>query len=283
MVFLTGASGFLGKSISRFLLKENIRVFALSRQNQTEKNIFWQKADLRGDNLPSDLLSECKTIVHCAAAIKGSQEELDRVNYLGTKKLVELAKKSGIEKFIFISSIDVLLSDTAYARSKKKAEEVVMDSGLNWLIIRPSVIFGENDTKNFEVLEKFIRKFPALLLPCGGSFLWEPVYVEDLAGFTVEQALASEEVNKAFNVVGPQVLSFKQIISLLEQHNNIERIKISLPTLVVKLLCKFLKLLPGNVSDVLSSFQDKVVSRSSSETIKMPTSFSQIYSCQRCK
>ena len=158
MIYLTGASGFLGRYILKELNRINCKVCCISRNPM--KNILidnWLQYDIDIHSNNEILFKEDSIIIHAAGVLKGSNEYLNRLNYLSTKKILDLAEKQRINRFIYVSSIDVLLLNSPYAISKKKAEDIVKASNVNWVIIRPSVIFGKDDNKNFYTLNKFVK------------------------------------------------------------------------------------------------------------------------------
>lgn len=281
MVFLTGASGFLGKSLIDKFSKLNIEVCCLSRykRHASNSNIRWQQIDLTALPFPSGLLEGCSVIVHAAAAMKGAQAKLNNLNYHVTRELLAVAKRNMVKKFIFISSTDTIVSDSTYAKSKRNAEEAVKNSGLRWLIIRPPVIFGADDTKNIVFLDNIIKKFPIIPLPYQGLFRWQPVFVDDLAEYIVKCVIDDNIYNRCLNIVGPETLTFCQVVCQLEKHNKVKRLKIPLSLPVTNFLKSLasVTLGPHRTDEIFSSFKDKIVPEGYGEKIKLPTRFNQIY------
>lgn len=281
MIFLTGANGFLGSRILAELVEANVSVRCISRKSiSNSKNVEWIKLDLLESNIPDDLLKGCSHVIHCAGVIKGIKENLNKINYISTKRLLRLSHKESVKKFIFISSIDVLLFDSEFAKSKRLAENAIIKSNVDWVIIRPSQIFGLNDNNNFALLNKLIQKIPIILLPSGGKFKWEPVYVDDLAIYIVNLILNNNISNEKINVVGPEILSFYDIICQLEKFNRVKRLKIPFSSFVITLLQKITAILLGvhKSHEIFLSFNDKIVpEHGKGRKIRLTTNFSQIF------
>ena len=274
MICLTGANGFLGRYVLKLLEEQKHQVCCLSKNPQSSTHfVQWKYFDLASSSQPEDLLNGCTQIFHVAGAIKGKPEYLTEINYLGTQILLEAAERVNVGKFIYISSIDALLFNHPYAKSKGDAEELVKNSDLNSIIIRPSVIFGLDDTKNFHSLNTVIQRMPILPLPYKGEFQWEPVFVGDLANYIVEQGLNNNKKKEISNVVGPETLSFSEILSLMEKYRNVKRIKIPIPGFFMLILKTLLALLIGkhNLEGIFSSFSDKVFH---GEKVRLSTKFS---------
>lgn len=273
MILLTGSSGFLGKAVLDKLLSAGLKVRCTYRNNIPfeHNDISWIKADLSSSQLPEDLMDKCSVVIHCAAAITGSRELLKRTNLQATEQLVALAEKARAKKFVFISSIDAVLFDHAYAQSKKEAEKAVKNSGLDWLIIRPSVIFGEQDAKNLAALNKLIKKLPVIPLPYNGRFKWQPVYVDDLAELIVNLSRDEQFKNKAVNAVGPEQLSFREIVRILQEHNHVRKMTLPLPGFIMAPL----RIIAGGIC---SSFQDKLLGKGAEgQTIQLRTRLAEVY------
>jgi uncharacterized protein YbjT (DUF2867 family) len=283
MICLTGASGFLGKAVLRRLSENGIKVRALYRKMPPPffETPEWMKADLTDDYLTASILDGCAGIIHCAGIIKGDKELVRKVNLEGTKRLLKLAREKGIAKFIFVSSIDALLLDSAYAQSKREAEWAVMDSGLRWDIIRPAVMFGGGDERNFAQLERLIRKSPVIPLPFSGRFRWEPVCVDDVAEVLVRKACDVCSSGSVVSVVGPEMLSFRQIISIMEGHCKLRRLNIPLSGSLTSLLARLTTVVAGGdrSREVFGSFVDKIACAKEGEMKeRLATKLSSVFS-----
>lgn len=284
MIFLTGSTGFLGKVVLKKLLDSNIPVRCSYRSYipLDNKNVTYIKADLCSPTLTGDLFKGCSVIIHCAGLIKGERHELMQSNCFITKRVVENAISSNyVKKIIYLSSVDTLLLNNAYAQSKRLAEEAVINSGLGWVIIRPSLIFGMDDNKNITVLNKIVKKFHVLPLPFCGDFKWEPVFVGDLADYIIKIAQDEDVKNKEINVVGPESMSFKEIINILSSHNNVRPVIISLSSRFMNFLRSFFFVFLGEdkYNNIFSGFCDKIISENNnSEKVYLKTKLRDIYS-----
>jgi len=277
VIFLTGASGFLGKTVLKELNKINIKVCCLSRSHGFEDQNTWRQADLSCPTLPDNLLEGCSKVIHIAGLVKGSKKKLEKTNVEGTQKLISLAKKNQIKKFVFISSDEAVFDNDPYGSSKKQAEEIVKASRLNWLIIRPAIIFGLEDTKNFVFVNKIVKIFPIIPMPKGGMFTWEPVYVKDVALSIVKTAMDEKLKNECFNIAGPEKLTFRHIIQQLAKYNKKKRIYLNISEPWMKRCYKVMSFIIGKerVGNIQAIFQDKIAA--DKNKICSQTKFDQIY------
>ncbi|NDY94680.1 NAD-dependent epimerase/dehydratase family protein [Wenzhouxiangella limi] len=150
-VALTGASGFVGRVLVARLLASGYRVRALSRspgrclQHEDVTEII---GDLATPGALAELVKGSDCLIHLAAAIAGRrQRDFERVNAVGTRKLIEAMEQTHPGcRLIHISSLAARLPQIShYARSKRQAEQIVESSHLDWLILRPPAIYGPAD------------------------------------------------------------------------------------------------------------------------------------------
>ena len=164
-VAVTGASGFVGKNVRKFLYKNKVNVLGISRKNfvkyPTETKI--QAKNLLEQQLQKKLKNYDALVHLIGIGIESSGSTFEEINVNLTKNAIKLCKKSGIKKIIYISGLGVSRDSTSsYFASKYKAEQEIISSGLDYTIFRASYIIGKTDhlTKS---LSKQMKKGTCLL------------------------------------------------------------------------------------------------------------------------
>jgi NADH dehydrogenase len=237
-LFVTGISGFVGRNLLNFLRKEkeNIEILALIHQKDIPSE--WPivekiKGDVRNIYSLEKAFSKRKidAILHLAAVIKSKNpKDFDEVNVEGTRNIVKLAEKYNVKKFIFLSSDFVLYEKFApnpYGISKRKCEEIILNSNLDYTIFRPTPIFGPGDDKNFATLASFVKKYP--ILPAIHCYM-EPVFVLDVIKAIIS-ALKTEKANrKIYYLPGGKGYDFCQILKIVTKIQNLKRLILPLPS-----------------------------------------------------
>ncbi|MFP4207532.1 MAG: NAD-dependent epimerase/dehydratase family protein [Wenzhouxiangella sp.] len=150
-VAVTGATGFVGKTLVQQLLAAGHKVRALSRKAggcRPHRNLLEINGSLEDREALARLVTGSDSLVHLAAAIAGrNRHDFVRVNAAGTRQLVETMEQVNAGcRLIHVSSLAARapqLSD--YARSKHLAEQVVQSSHLTWIIVRPPAVYGPHD------------------------------------------------------------------------------------------------------------------------------------------
>lgn len=162
-----------------------------------------------------------------------------------TRKLINAAKAAGVKRVIHISITNPSAeSPLPYFWGKAANEKTVMQSGMSYAILRPTVLVGDEDIliNNIAFL---LRRFPFFALPGDGSYKLQPVYVDDLAELVV-RAVYSQE-NYVIDVVGPDIFTFKEMVELIGEKIGAKRPLISVPPRLALFAAQFLSLFVNDV------------------------------------
>ena len=162
-----------------------------------------------------------------------------------TRKLVNAAKAAGVKRIVHISIANPSAdSHLPYYWGKAANEKAVIESGLSYAILRPTVLIGKEDIliNNIAFL---LRRFPLFFIPGDGSYGIQPVYVEDLAELAVQGVYGKE--NYIVDAVGPDSYTFKELVQLIGEKIGAKRPLISVPPRLALLAAQFLSLFVGDV------------------------------------
>lgn len=233
MIFITGATGFLGKNLIPPLIKEGFNLNCLTRNPDCLKNLPVKITfgDLENFQWPANS-GKIDTVIHMAAVINAKNpRDFYKINCDGTKKLIDECLKNEVKHFIFLSSLNVLQKNPDdYAQSKKMAEDYLQISGLNYTILRPSLIYGPNDTKNIGQLIKIAKKLPIVPIIGSGKNKIQPVYVNDIVNVVIIILKNPEKFyNKTYNLAGPDVLEFNELIDLILKTLSLKKKRVHVP------------------------------------------------------
>ena len=228
-VAVTGANGFVGKNVRKFLYKNKVNVLGISRKNfvkyPTETKI--QAKNLLEQQLQKKLKNYDALVHLIGIGIESSGSTFEEINVNLTKNAIKLCKKSGIKKIIYISGLGVSRDSTSsYFASKYKAEQEIISSGLDYTIFRASYIIGKTDhlTKS---LSKQMKK-GTIVIPGSGKYRLQPIFVEDIAKIILESIIEKKFSNKILDLVGPRKISFEDFVKLFSKNTKVKFKKISL-------------------------------------------------------
>lgn len=256
-VFLTGASGFLGRVVLDRLLREKHEVVALSRSTTSDNFISKIGAiPVRGDL--SDVepmqkhLKGIDVVIHCAATVEfwGKWEKFEKGIVTATIKLAELANRNGVKRFIHISSESVLQDkaplididekypypsspNSYYGKAKKQTEEFLLKTNFPMaiIILRPTFIWG-NDSNAFATIALKVKS---------GQFAWiddgkadfEAIHVENVAE-AILLALTNGKNRAVYLVTDDERSTVKEFFSKVFEAYSLPMPTKSLPSIIAK-------------------------------------------------
>ena len=229
-VVITGANGFVGRNVGRLFTKKGIVVINIVRKNRTTSVKLGTA--LISHNLSEKYLVQklrkCSALLHFIGQGKQTVDnDYEKVNVGLTKNVVNLCKKAGIKKIIYISGLGVQKNTHfGYFISKYKAEQEIIRSGLDYTIFRASYIIGKDDPLS-QILFKQIKN-GMITIPGSGNYRLQPIFIEDI-GKVFLQAISNKKFsNKIIDLVGPQTVTYNSFIRDFIRGKKIKIEKINL-------------------------------------------------------
>ena len=228
-IVITGASGFVATNLRKYLSEKNIELVSISRNNfkgfKNEQKIISKNYDLK-TIVPK--IKNSNTLIHLVGIGKQSVEiNYNTVNVEFTNHMLNLCKKAKLKKFIFTSGLGVSeKTSLEYFISKYKAEKLIINSGLNYTIFRPSYIVGKNDLFT-KYLKKQIKN-KQITIPGSGTYSIQPIFVDDVVQIILQSIFDVKFKNKIIDLVGPHYISFEKYVKLFSKGTNTNIKKINL-------------------------------------------------------
>ena len=228
-IVITGASGFVARNLRKYLSEKNIKLISISRndfkQFKNELKIVSKNYDEKS-LLPK--IQNSDAIIHLVGTGKQSiKTDYNVVNVEFTKHIVNLSKKAKINKFVFTSGLGVSANTSlGYFISKYKAERLIVNSGLNYTIFRPSYIVGKDDLFT-KYLKKQIKK-GKIEIPGSGTYSIQPIHINDVVKILLQSVLQTKFKNKIIDLVGPDYITFEQYVKLFSKGTKTSIKKINL-------------------------------------------------------
>ena len=182
-LLITGASSILGKNLTTELLKiKNISIRFLEHHTPVKReNCQTFKADVQDAESLIQVCSGIDVVIHMAALThSGSMKAYFEVNEKGTEKLLAACQENKVTRFIYISSTAATENGGEYGVSKLRGEEKVKRSNLDWVVLRPSEVYGPKMDEGIGKLISWVKKFPVIPVIGDGSCFLSPVYVDDI-------------------------------------------------------------------------------------------------------
>ncbi len=265
-VLVTGASGFVGKSIIAELNQRNIFTIAVGRITVlSDAKVFIAVPDFSAKDIWQKTLSNCDVIIHLAARVHVMNNQIKNplkafltVNLDHTVNLAEAAAKAGVKRFVFVSSIKVNGEYTEkqpftendlpnprdpYAVSKHKAEkalrQIEKETGMHVVILRPPLIYGAGVKANFAALLRLIdKKLPLPLANINNKR--SLIYVNNFVDAIITCAIHPAAVGQTYLVSDGEDVSIPQLIKKIALAFGKPSYLFPLPIFMMRFLAKFI-------------------------------------------
>ncbi len=252
MILLTGATGFIGPQIAHALRAESRPVRALVRAGQDVGRLHaWGCETVTGDmtNPPSlrRAVEGCDAVVHLVAILTGKPNDFERVMTQGTRDLVEAAREAGVRRFVLMSALgtdEQTKELVPYYRAKWEMEQTVKGSGIEYVIFRPSFVFGQ-DGGALAQFSKIAKLAPVTPIVGPGTQRIQPIWVEDVAAYFAASIDKPEAANRTFDLGGPDVVDWNEFWVRLKASLGTRRPSLHLPFGLMRMQAAVLERLPN--------------------------------------
>ena len=249
-----GGAGFIGRHLVRQLAQRDWRVRVASRN--PKRALFLKPSGAVGQIAP--IYANIHDDASVAAAVRDSDYVINLVGILyesgretfqavhadAAGRIARAARDAGAQRFIQVSAMGASdQSEARYAQTKAAGEAAVLDAFPEASILRPSVIFGPEDNF-FNQFGEMARMSPFLPLIGGGRTRFQPVYVGDVADAVMACLDDPGTKGRVYDLGGPQVYSFKEILQIVMRETRRRRLLLTLPWGVANLQARVFQMLP---------------------------------------
>ena len=280
-ILVLGGSGFVGRyAVSRLDAAGYAITVPTRRRERARHLILLPQTDVVQMNVHDDghlerLMSDKDIVVNLVGILHGRLGDSNdpygpdfrKAHVELAERVVACARRSKVRRLVHVSALGVTDNDPAtlpsrYLRSKAAAEKVVRESGLDWVIFRPSVMFGPGDS--FLSLFARLQRFAPILAVPNADARFQPVYVGDVADAILKGVKDPEMIGKTYELAGPDVFTLRELIRLAGRCSGHERPTFDLPLSLGHLQAMVMEKLPGRTlmsrDNLLSMKVDNVAS-----------------------
>ena len=235
-IFLTGATGFVGRNMLRRLLDDGHTVRALVRDPEKAGGPALRGVELvAGDVVTAAGLDQglrgCDAVIHLVGIIvERGANTFEQVHYQGTRNVVEAAKRAGIRRFVQMSALGVRADGVAaYQTTKWRAEEEVRKGGIPYCILRPSLIFGPGDGFVTQMME-MMRSAPLWRpVPGSGSPKFRPIFIDDVTACFARALTVEAATNQTIELGGADELTLNEVLKEIARCAGVRKPAIHIP------------------------------------------------------
>jgi uncharacterized protein YbjT (DUF2867 family) len=249
MILLTGATGTVGSALLRRLTGtgEPVRCLVRDPRRLGDHRVRVQIAlgDLTDPPSFRHALRGVDTVVHLAAAIRDQPHaSIEELNAVATLRLVRAAERAGARRFVFFSAMGAAHhSRTRFFRAKALGRDAVEASSLETTVFSPSIVYTPGDPW-LTLLERF-SYLPLIPMSGSGRAQYQPIWAEDVADCVVAALMGSGPRRRAFELAGPETLSYSEIVQVAMRPTGRRRRLVHVPLPLVRASLRALRKLGG--------------------------------------
>jgi len=254
-VCVLGGSGFVGVHVCNQLTERGYRVTVPVRDRERAKVDLITLPTV--DVVPADIhdpetlrleIRGCDAVINLVGVLHDGRGKASfrEVHVELTRKVVEACRRNGIRRLVHMSALNAGLgAPSQYLKSRGEAEDIVRQSGLDFTIFRPSVIFGRED-RFLNLFARLLALFP--VLPLGSpNARFKPVYVVDVARAFAESLKRLESFGRTYDLVGTKVYTLRELVRYVGELTGHRRPILPLGDGLSRLQASMIGLLPGKL------------------------------------
>jgi len=251
-VSVFGGTGFVGGYLIKELIHKGMIPRVLVRRGSESKITSTSEivtGRIENQNAVTETIDGTEAVIYNIGIIREYSSKgvtFATLHLQGVKSCIEIAHKLGVKRFILMSANGVKPDGTGYQKTKWKAEELLKESGLEWTIFRPSLIFGDSgDNGSSEFCTQIRDNMLSLPIPAplfykglfpinAGSFSLSPINVKNVAEFFVTAINRKGSIGKMYILGGPEIITWKKIIHQIALASGKLTWKVPVPLILIK-------------------------------------------------
>lgn len=260
LITVFGGSGFVGRYVVRALAKKGYRIRAAVRRPDlaghlqpmgTVGQIHAVQANVRFPESVADAVEGANGVVNLVAVLaEAGKQSFQALHAEGARTVAHAARNAGATSFVHVSAIGASSeSPSDYAKTKAEGEAVVLEEFSSAVILRPSIIFGPED-EFFNRFASMAEISPVLPAIGGGTTRFQPVYVGDVAASVVAVLEGGAKTGTVYELGGPEVLTFRQLLERVVAYTGRNRRIVSLPYWLARLQAFLTSPLPNSIRPI---------------------------------
>lgn len=236
-ILIFGASGPVGGVVTRLAVERgyDVKLFVRDVEKAEQKLADLLKSKSKENiEIIEGSLDQLWTAIEAA---KDCDAIVSCVHLSFAKDIVKVAKWNRVKRVVLYSSTRLFSEVPCPSVNKvEKGEAVIKASGLDWTLLRPTMVVDYPNDLNVSKLAGFIKKYPVIPIPGSGKQLVQPVHVSDCAKATLDCLETEKAIGEALTIAGGEVLTYREMLKILSDYIDRKPIMVSVPLLPFQLL-----------------------------------------------
>lgn len=241
-ILLTGATGYIGKRLLPVLIEKGHQVICCVRDKNRfpsegiykHPNISVFEVDFLKSDQTYDSIKDIDVAYYLIHSMNSKIKDFSKLEETSAKNFIRLLKQTTVRQIIYLGGITNEQKLSEHLASRKKVEEILSQSKIPLTTIRAGIVVGSGSA-SFEIIRDLVEKLPIMIAPKWLNTKHQPIAIRNVLEYLTGVLLMEETYNKSFDVGGPDVLSYKEMLLQFAEVRGLKRIIITVPIMTPRL------------------------------------------------
>ena len=271
-ILLTGANGYIGKRLLPLLIEAGHQVICCVRDKERfpkyglykHPNISIYEIDFLADNLVENYLNDIDVAYYLIHSMSDDSSNFEKLEEVSAQNFVKLVQRSQARQIIYLGGItnqDILSKHLA---SRKNVEAILKTSNIPLTSLKAGIIVGSGSS-SFEIIRDLTEKLPVMITPKWLNTKTQPIAIRNVLEYLTGVLLKEETFNQSYDIGGPDVLTYKQMLLQFAEVRGLKRYIIPVPVMTPKLSSYWLYFVTNTsyklASNLVNSMKIEVIAR----------------------
>ncbi|MBK6266453.1 SDR family oxidoreductase [Marivirga sp. S37H4] len=263
-ILLTGANGYIGRRLLPVLIRQGHHVVCLVRDKRrieleeglVEKVEFYE-ADLVNQELLKDLPQDIDVAYYLLHSLGSSSNDFHELEQKISMNFVEAIDRTNCQQIVYLSGISNDEGLSKHLSSRKNVEDILTKAKAPLTTLRAAIIIGSGGA-SFEIIRDLVEKLPIMVAPKWLKTKCQPIAIRNVVQYLSDVLVKEETYNRIFDIGGPDILTYKEMLLTFAKVRRLKRIIITLPVLTPRLSSYWLHFVTSTSYKIARSLVDSM-------------------------
>lgn len=241
-ILLTGATGYIGKRLLPVLLEQGHEIICCVRDKNrfptegiyNHSNVSLFEIDFLKDINFSESIKEIDAAYYLIHSMSSNAKDFSSLEEIAANNFIKLVKQTSIKQIIYLGGITNEEKLSKHLASRKRVEEILLTGGIPLTSIKAGIIVGSGSA-SFEIIRDLVEKLPVMITPKWLNTKHQPIAIRNILEYLAGVLLKPETFNNSYDVGGPDVLSYKEMLLQLAEVRGLKRFIYTVPVMTPRL------------------------------------------------
>ena len=241
-ILLTGATGYIGKRLLPVLIEQGHEVVCCVRDKNRfpsdgiykHRRVSILEVDFLTDTSFSDCVRDIDAAYYLIHSMSSKVKDFGKLEERSTNNFVRIVKNSSTKQIIYLGGITNEEQLSKHLASRKHVEEILSRSGIPLTSIKAGIIVGSGSA-SFEIIRDLVEKLPVMITPQWLNTKHQPIAIRNILEYLLGVLLRPETFNKSYDVGGPTILSYREMLLQLAEVRGLKRFILTVPVMTPRL------------------------------------------------